>query len=120
MTDDNADAGTVYERLKQTPIPRDVPAQRWREFREDVERFEADWGESAWADGWTLPELYGLDRARPLVRLDHTGAIWFCHGDPVIEVTEKMIRIRRKDGATHSVRRWAGEWRGSVVPWEMT
>lgn len=45
--------------------PHSLPAERWRQFKEDTVLFDKRWTDAALIAGWSATELFGLSRAAP-------------------------------------------------------
>jgi hypothetical protein len=73
---------------------------------ESRRRFLAQWGDQAYALGWTAGDLFGLatvpDRPksnhRRVSRYDQTGLIWLLEGRPVVAITEGTAAIQNPTG----------------------
>jgi hypothetical protein len=64
-------------RLDPAKPPADVPPRRWLRFINDCGRFlDGGWVERAVALGWGPLDLFGCDRERRFVRIDHLGLLW--------------------------------------------
>src|SRR5262249_41156578 len=67
--------------LDPTKPPIGVPPPRWLRFIDDCGCFlDHGWALRAAALGWGPLDLFGCDRERPFVRVDHQGLLWLVKG----------------------------------------
>jgi hypothetical protein len=79
-----------------------VDEQKWRKAAADAAVFLRQWGNQAFALGWTARDLFGLaeipDKPGPryqrLSRYDQTGLIWMLQGRPVVALTKNTAVIQ--------------------------
>jgi hypothetical protein len=83
-----------FAKLESLPPPVGVELPEWLAVVSAAGRFLDQWGAQAAALGWTAEELFGLDPASPLNRLDPHGAAFFLAGANVVEVGPKAIIFR--------------------------
>jgi hypothetical protein len=96
-----------------------ISPQRWLCFVDDCGHFlEAGWADRASALGWTPLQLFGADRERPLVRLDHAGLLWLVHGGRVSALSADTAIIETPSGNHLTYRRVAADASSVVLPWE--
>jgi hypothetical protein len=77
-----------------------VPLLRWRTFIDDSGRFLDDgWAEKAAALGWGPLDLFGTDRNKPFVRIQHVGLLWLVNGDRLIDLDRHKAVIETGTGA---------------------
>jgi hypothetical protein len=86
--------------------PLHIDGRRWQQAVIDGKRFLAQWGDQAYALGWTARDLFGLatlpDRPtlnhRRLSRYDQTGLIWLLEGRPVVAIAQGTAAIQNPKG----------------------
>ena len=93
--------------LSSPPLPG-VAAVTWLAMIDRAARFCDRWAAIAAAEGWTAAELFGLDPASPLGRLDRRGAAFIGRDLEVIEITRKQIVFRTSGGAVQRLGRRLG------------
>ncbi len=107
-------------RLDPTKPPFDVPPPRWLRFIDDCGRFlDLGWAAKAAALGWGPLDLFGCDRERPFVRLDHKGLLWLLNGGTVVQLHRDRAIIETLSGAEQTYRRRPVEVGRVVLAWEL-
>jgi hypothetical protein len=93
-------------RLDPTKPPIDVPPPRWLRFIDDCGRFlDQGWAPKAAALGWGPLDLFGCDRERPFVRVDHKGLLWLLNGGSIVQMHRDRATIKTQGGAQQTYRR---------------
>jgi hypothetical protein len=107
-------------RLQSHQIPKDVPAQRWRQFINDCYKFllaKENWAERAAGHGWNDLELFGCCR-RPLERLGNAGLLWAINGGRLVELRRDWAVIERaSDRSRHVHQRERPKAANITLPW---
>jgi hypothetical protein len=112
---------TVLDRLDPAKPPVDVPPQRWLRFIDDCSRFlDQGWASRATILGWGSLDLFGCDRERPFVRVDHKGLLWLLNGGRVVQMHRDRASIETQSGARQTYRRRPVEVGRVVLAWELT
>jgi hypothetical protein len=107
-------------RLDPNRPPGDMPTQRWLRFIDDCGRFlDGGWAARAAALGWGPLDLFGCDRERPFVRVDHKGLLWLLNGGIIVELHRDRAIIETTPGAHQSYLRRPVEVGHVVLPWEL-
>ena len=83
-----------------------IHGRRWQQAVEDGRCFLAQWGDQAYALGWSTQDLFGLatlpdgptPNYRRLSQYDQTGLIWLLEGRPVVAITEGTAAIQNPAG----------------------
>jgi hypothetical protein len=108
-------------RLDPNRSPGDVPPRRWLRFLDDCGRFlDQGWAARASTLGWGPLDLFGCDRERPFVRVDHKGLLWLLNGGTIVELHRERAVIETTPGARQSYLRRPVEVGRVVLPWELT
>lgn len=82
-------------RLDPTKPPVDLPPRRWQRFIDDCGRFlDQGWAPKAAALGWGPLDLFGCDRERPFVRVDHMGLLWLLNGGSIVQMHRDRATIK--------------------------
>ena len=80
-------------RLTSMTPPADVSQERWATLIADAGGFIEKWGAQASRLGWSVPDLFGVNRVKPFVRVDGAGLIRLLNGREVVVLTENEIAI---------------------------
>jgi hypothetical protein len=90
------------------------------QFIYDCGRFlDQGWAPKAAALGWGPLDLFGCNRERPFVRVDHKGLLWLLNGGTVVEVHHDRATIQTQGGAQQTYRRRPVEVGRVVLAWEL-
>lgn len=101
--------------------PGDVPPRRWLRFIDDCGQFlDSRWAARAATLGWGPLDLFGCDRERPFVRVDHLGLLWLLYGGTIIELHRDRAIIERDSGARQTYRRRPVEIGRVALAWELS
>jgi hypothetical protein len=107
-------------RLDPNRPPGDVPPRRWLRFIEDCGRFlDGGWAARAALLGWGPLDLFGCNRERPFVRVDHLGLLWLLNGGTVVELHRDRAIIETEGGARQCYHRRPVEIGRVVLAWEL-
>jgi hypothetical protein len=107
-------------RLEPNRPHGDVPLRRWLRFIDDCGRFlDGGWASRAVEFGWGPLDLFGCDRERPFVRVDHKGLLWVLNGGTIAELHRDRAIIETSSGARQSYLRRPVEVGRVVLPWEL-
>lgn len=108
-------------RLDPTKPPTNVPPERWLGFIDDCGRFlDRGWAIRAAALGWGPLDLFGCDRERPFIRVDHKGLLWLLNGGSIVEMHRDRATIQTQRGAPQTYRRGPLEVGRVVLAWDLT
>ncbi len=88
----------VADLLAMAP-PASYPPDAWTALREDAYHFLRHHAAQAHALGWTAPDLFGVHRHRPQVRLDCMGLVPLLQGREVGALSEAAAVIEKPSGA---------------------
>ena len=87
----------------------------------DCGRFlDSRWAARAATLGWGPLDLFGCDRERPFVRVDHLGLLWLLYGGTIIELHRDRAIIERDSGARQTYRRRPVEIGRVALAWELS
>jgi hypothetical protein len=107
-------------RLDPTKPPPDISSQRWLRFIDDCSRFlDAGWAARAAELGWGPLDLFGCDRERPFVRIDHLGLLWLLNGGAIIELHRDRAVIETYTGTCQGYRRSPLDIDRVVLAWQL-
>ncbi len=97
------------------------PAGWWQTLREDAYRFLRDHAAEAHQVGWTVHDLFAVDRRAPMARLDHMGLVPLLNGRAVVALSKDQAAIKTPSGGTLTYyrrpERRAGT--GACLLWEL-
>jgi hypothetical protein len=115
-----ADVVHGLDLLARSPPLWPIGTDYWSLAVATVEEFAARWHSPADELGWSLLQLYGLDRRAPYASLAGMGAAFVVArcGHHVVDVTAETIRVRSRSGADLRIyRRELGT--ESVLAWSL-
>jgi hypothetical protein len=107
-------------RLDPAGPPCNVPVRRWVQFIDDCGRFlDGGWAARAAALGWGPLDLFGCDRERPFVRVDHLGLLWVLNGGTLVVLHRDRAILETERGVRQCYRRRPVEVGRVVLAWEL-
>lgn len=90
----------AFAKIVDGPVPGDFDAARWRAIVDGALVFADQWATEAHRLGWTVEEVFGLDKVAPNARLDQRGLAWLLgDGSTVAELDEQGADILTRRGA---------------------
>jgi hypothetical protein len=106
--------------LDPSNTPGDVPSRRWLRFIDDCGHFlDRGWARQAAAFGWGPIDLFGCDRQRPFVRIDHAGLLWLLNGRKLVALTADTATIEALSGDKQTYRRWSHAHGDVALAWQL-
>ncbi len=100
--------------------PASYPPDAWTALREDAYHFLRHHAAQAHALGWTAPDLFGVHRHRPQVRLDCMGLVPLLQGREVGALSEDQAAIKTTEDRVLTYRRKSAPHPyGACLLWEL-
>lgn len=107
-------------RLISMRCPGGVSAVQWRRTQMDAAVFLETWAAQASALGWTVWDVFGANRTKPIERVDMAGLVVVINGRELAALTDITAVISTRTGAGLTYRRKRIEPAiGQVLLWEL-